>query len=165
LPEVSLRSPFPPEDVPRIWEWIEPFRNRVSDDFSPKTLMEFLVYFREQSMRSHTWAVYRSGELGGLVTYEKISPVVGTAHCIFKKSFWGRATTMPALQAAIHEMFGESVKLTLPVMDGNKAMLSLLSDLGASREGVLEKHTVRGGKPINVVMLALFRDTFDKEKV
>jgi RimJ/RimL family protein N-acetyltransferase len=162
---VTLRSPFPVEDVPRIWEWIEPFRWRVSDDYSPKTLAEFVVYFRGLSARCRTWAVYRNRELGGLITYEALSPIVGTAHCTFKKSFWGSKTTVPALEQAIAEMLAESPKLSLPVMQGNKAMIALLARMGATQEGVLRKHTMREGRPIDVVMMAIFRPEAEQRKV
>lgn len=160
---VEIHSPFPTAEIPRIWGWIEPFRWRVSDDFSPKTLTEFITFYRAQAERAKTWAVYRDGELGGAITYEQVSPIVGTAHCVFKKSFWGRKTTIPALQAAIGQMFECCTKLSLPVMDGNKAMLSLLRELGASKEGALEKHTLRDGKPVDLVLLALFKEKFGKE--
>jgi RimJ/RimL family protein N-acetyltransferase len=157
LPEVSLRSPFPPEDVPRIWEWIEPFRWRVSDDYSPKTLMEFVLHFQATAARSKTWGVYRDGELGGCITYDQVSPIVGTAHVVFKKSFWGHATTFSALQLAMAECFESCQKLSQPVVSGNKAMISLLKKLGASTEGTLVAHSRRDGKPIDIVLLALFR--------
>ena len=38
---VRVESPFPAHAVPRIWTWIERFRNRVADDFAPQTLEEF----------------------------------------------------------------------------------------------------------------------------
>lgn len=162
---VEIQSPFPTAEIPRIWGWLEPFRWRVSDDFSPKTLTEFIAFYRAQSERSTTWAVYRDGELGGVITYEQVSPVVGTAHCTFKKSFWGRTTTMPALQSAIAQMFERCSKLSLQVIDGNKAMLALLKELGASKEGTLIAQTTREGKPVDLVMLALFKDKFGKEAV
>lgn len=155
--EVILRSPFPAEDVPRIWNWIEPFRWRVSDDFSPKTLAEFLSHFSALASRGRTWAVYRGGELGGVISYEKLSPIVGTAHVVFKKSFWGRGTTVPALRLAGAEMLADVPKLSLPVFQGNKAMVALLMVAGAVQEGVLKKHSQRNGKPIDVVMMAFFR--------
>lgn len=141
---VELRSPFPAEDIPRIWAWIEPFRWRVSDDFSPKTLAEFVVHFRGVAERAaKTWAVYVSGELGGVITYERLSPVVGTAHATFKKSFWGQKTTLPAIDEAVNEMLADRPKLSLPVIEGNKAMMGLLKKLGATQEGVLKAHTLR----------------------
>lgn len=155
---VELRSPFPAEDIPRIWAWIEPFRWRVSDDFSPKTLAEFVVHFRGVAERAaKTWAVYVSGELGGVITYERLSPVVGTAHATFKKSFWGQKTTLPAIDEAVNEMLADRPKLSLPVIEGNKAMMGLLKKLGATQEGVLKAHTLRDGKPLDLVLMALFR--------
>jgi RimJ/RimL family protein N-acetyltransferase len=154
---VEISRPFPFEDAPRVWGWIEPFRNRVSDDFSPKTMPEFLLHFRQMAESSKTWAVYRDGELGGMITYQQVSPVVGTAHCTFKKQFWGSTVTIPAIQQAVAEMFEDCEKLSLPVLAGNLAIISLLKKLGAVKEGVLRAQTRRDGKPVDMVMMAMFK--------
>jgi RimJ/RimL family protein N-acetyltransferase len=143
---------------------MEPFRARVSDDFSPKTIEEFIPFFLRATEQQTTWAVYRDGELGGMISFQQISPLVGTAHCVFKKSFWGHNTTIPALEPAIAEMFQTVRKLSLYVMEGNKSMISLLKKLGATNEGVLRAHTTRDGKPINVVMMALFPKVIEKKE-
>lgn len=155
--EVTLRSPFPPEDVPRIWTWMEPFRWRVSDDFSPKTLADFIPYFRALEARGKSWAVYRGDELGGVLNYEQVSPVVGSFHCIFKKAFWGRGTTAAAVTAALPEMFERCQKMVVPVVVGNHSMLSLLTALGGSREGVLKGQSRRDGKPVDIALMSFFK--------
>jgi RimJ/RimL family protein N-acetyltransferase len=154
---VEIRSPFPLEDAIRIWTWLQPFAGRVTDDFSPKTLPEFLTHFRSMSKRAKTWGVYREGELGGFISFEKVSPVVGTAHCTFRKNFWGTATTVPAIQLAVAEMFEHCEKLSLPVMADNLAIISLLKKLGAVKEGILRAQTRRDGKPVDMTMMALFK--------
>lgn len=159
---VEIVSPFPMSDAPRIWAWSEAFRAKVSDDFSPKTLPEFLEHFRQTAEVATTWAVYRDGELGGMISYQQASPVVGTAHCVFKKAFWGEATTRVAIQSAVAQMFQRCEKLSLPVLAGNLAIISLLKKMGASKEGVLRAQTRRDGKPVDMVMMALFKPTQEK---
>lgn len=142
---------------------MQPFLGRVSDDYSPKTVEDFIAFFERAADQQKTWAVYRNGELGGMISYQQVSPIVGTAHCVFKKTFWGHATTMEALRQAFLHMFENCTKISSPVMEGNKAMLSLLMKMGAKREGVLEAHTLRDGKPLNLVMTAFFRDSFTQK--
>ena len=154
---VELRSPFPAEDIPRIWAWTDPFRWRISDDFSPKTLAEFIPFFRALVERGRSWAVYVGGELGGVINYEQASPIVGSFHCIFKRSFWGRNTTATALRMAFPEMFAMCEKLTIPVVTGNRSMISLLTSLGATKEGVLKAHTRRDGKPVDLALMAFHK--------
>lgn len=153
---VTISSPFPVAEVPRIFSWMAPFMARVSDDYSPKTMDAFVEWFMGQSAVMKTWGVYRDGELGGVISFQQISPVVGTAHATFKKTFWGQATSVPALQLASAEMFQTCQKVALPVFGNNKSMLGLLAKLGAKKEGILKAHTVRDGKPLDIVMLALF---------
>jgi hypothetical protein len=40
--------------------------------------------------RQKTWAVYGDGELGGLITFERLSPWLGTAYCLFQPDFQGK---------------------------------------------------------------------------
>src|SRR6185312_5613880 len=153
---VEIRSPFPPSETPRIFLWMQPFLARVSDDFSPKTIEDFIPFFLKAAEQQKTWAVYRDGELGGRISYQQVSPVVGTAHIVFKKSFWGHNTSIPAMELAAPEMFRHCKKLSFQVMEGNKAMISLLKKFGAKTEGTLQAQTTRNGKPIGVVLLAAF---------
>lgn len=160
---ITVSSPFPLADIPRVFAWMEPFRARVSDDFSPKTMTDFIEWWgRQEAAGMKTWGVYRSGELGGVISFQQISPVVGTAHCTFKKTFWGSATTSEALRLAFAEMFEIVPKVSSPVFQTNKAMLGLLVKMGAKKEGVLEAHTMQNGKPVNLVMIGCFKNSFGK---
>jgi RimJ/RimL family protein N-acetyltransferase len=143
--------------VPRIWNWIEPFRARVSDDFSPKTMAEFLTHFSALAARGRTWGVYRAEELGGVIWCEPSSPRVCAAGCAFKRSFWGAKTAVPALASASAEMLASFPKVSIAVMRGNKALISALAQVGARREATLRGHTARAGKPIDIVVMAMFR--------
>jgi hypothetical protein len=110
--------------------------------------------------RTKTWAVYGDGELGGLITFEQLSPWLGTAHCLFKPSFQGKGIAPDACRVALTEMFTLVGKLEFYVNSGNKAIGSMLVNLGAKREGLLEKHTLCGGKPTDLIIYGLPKDRF-----
>lgn len=159
---IEVRSPFPIEALPRIWRWIEPFREKLSDDFSPKTLEAFIAMKLPHWDRKRTWAVYGDGELGGLIEFEKLTPYVGTAHFLLKPEFQRQGLSMKAARIAAEDIFEhEGVgKLAFFIPSGNLAIGSLLVNLGAKREGTLEGHTLRGGKPTDLWIYGLSKEVF-----
>jgi len=164
---IRVESPFPEYAVPRIWIWTEQFRRRVADDFGPKTLDEFVADWQASRDRGRrTWAVYRDGELGGLVTFDPWSPMVGTTHCLFARRFWGHETTLPALRAAYQQIFdvtGVQKLLSFAFAD-NRQLGVIAHRLGARTEGVLRQQTMRGGKPVDMVLFGLLREEFDANR-
>lgn len=159
---MTVRSPFPDHAWPRVWTWIQSFRARVCDDFAPKTLDEFVEQSIERAKRERTWGVYRDDELGGLITFHQINPVTGVSHVLFKRSFWGEATTIPAITAVYRELFAAGVrKISSAVFADNHAILSLARKIGAREEGLLRQHTQRDGRMVDMVALGLLKEDFD----
>jgi RimJ/RimL family protein N-acetyltransferase len=160
--QIDVRSPFPFEALPRIWRWIEPFRAQLSNDSSPKTLDEFLAFKAPNWKKRRTWAIYGDGELGGLIEFEKLDSWLGTAHFLLKPEFHRQGLSIKAARIAAADIFEhEGIgKLTFQILAGNLAIGSLLCNLGARREGTLEGHTLRGGKPTDLWVYGLSKETF-----
>lgn len=160
---VTICSPFPEFALPRVWIWTKEFRSRVADDYGPKTLEAFVDQYRARlhaGMKS--WAVERGGELGGLVTFEPTSPMCGSAHCVFKKAFWGHETTVEAMRLAFAEVFSAGIKkiLSLAFAD-NVQLLYAVRLLGFEKEGVLRKQTQRGGELVDMMALGCTHEDFE----
>jgi RimJ/RimL family protein N-acetyltransferase len=161
---IEVVSPFPLQSLPRVWRWIQSFRDRVSDDYSPQTLDAFVEKALADAGRLQTWAVYRDGELGGMVSFERWTDVLGTCHCLFKREMWGRKTTLPALQQIAGEIFaGGTTKIAMCVFSDNRAIKALIKDLGGVTEGQYRKHTMRGGQLVDMTALALFKEGFEAQ--
>lgn len=160
--QIEVRSPFPIESLPRTWPWMEPFRAKVSDDFSPQNLPDFLTAMVAKWDSIRTWSVYGDGELGGLITFEKLTPWVGTAHLLLKAEFHRRGIAVQAAKIAVTEMFKqESIgKLACYPLAGNLAIGSLLCNLGGKREGTLAGHTLCDGKPTDMWLYGLLKTDF-----
>ena len=157
-----LVKPFPMYELPRVWLWVQQFRRQISDDFSPKTLDEFVDVEMERMNRQMTWGVYRDGELGGLIVFEPSSPVAGTSHITFRRSFWKPKTTVPAIREAYSEIFAAGYRKILSfVFADNNAIRSLAREIGLKEEGVLRGQTLRNGRPIDMVALGLLREEFE----
>jgi RimJ/RimL family protein N-acetyltransferase len=148
-----------------VWAWIEEFRDRIADDFAPQTLDEFVDQWVAENGSRKTWGVWRADDLGGLVIWQPDPriPGIGTTHAVFKKTFWGRATTRPALAEIYTELFGSGVrKIQALPFRSNNAIIALAKSGGARTEGILERHTMRRGKLVDVVILALFKEDFQR---
>jgi RimJ/RimL family protein N-acetyltransferase len=182
--EVEVKSPFPFEALPRVWRWIEPFKEKVSDDFSPQNEEQFLSFMAGKWKVQKTWAVYGNGELGGLIQFERLTPWLGTAHFLLKREFQGlssrgerpvgKGTGIPrqpgiAIQAcriAAADIFeNEGVgKLTFNPFAHSLAIASILINLGAKREGTLTGHTLCGGKPTDMWVYGLTKEGFQEKQ-
>lgn len=160
---LCVTNPFPFEALPRVWGWIAKFRERISDDFSPRTQDEFVAALAESWPRYLTWAIRADGELGGLVTFERLSPWIGTARIVLKPDFQGKGLAAKAARAAAAEIFATGVgKLALHLFEGNLALSSMAASLGAKREGCLKGHSLRDGKPIDVWVYGLSKAQFER---
>jgi RimJ/RimL family protein N-acetyltransferase len=111
-----------------------------------------------------TWAVYRGSELCGMVSFT-LGPngLTGDTHALFRKDFWGKATTQTALRMVYGEIFASGVHRIhgAPFKD-NGAMISLARTVGFQREGILRETTMRGGEYVDQVMLGMTEGDFEK---
>lgn len=170
LGALEVRSPFPFHEVPRVWDWMhEVPRSRLFDDDGPKDIDQFLLKWeRMLSGGMRTWAVYRGVELGGVISFTKMTPIAGEAHCVFKKAFWGHGTTRVALIEVFNEIFGPEHEPSPMGVDkiwgymypDNGGILALLNSIGGEVEAKLERHTTRGGEPVNLMVVGIHKENF-----
>ena len=162
---VAIEEPFPLHAVPRVWAWTQQFRDRVADDFGPQTLDEFVQQWERDAVAGRrTWIVLRDGEMGGVITSRKISPMVADAHCIFKREFWGQGTTAEALRLVFEQVFLSGVeKISAMTFADNHALLGLVKRLGFEREGLLRSQTKRNGVAADVVIVGVTKDRFQNQ--
>ena len=155
---IEITYPFPFERFAEVWEWMQPFFASVADDFSPVTAEQFLAIEESRKDQVVTFAIWRDGELGGCVWAYPVSPILVDCHCVFKKSFFGHRTTLPALEQVKELLFNEGVeKIQMQVFAHNNAVRSLIRKLGGVEEGRLRAHTRQQGSPIDVIVYGLFK--------
>jgi RimJ/RimL family protein N-acetyltransferase len=145
-----------------MWRWIQHFRDRIADDFFPKNVDDFVDHWIAEERSRRSWGVYRSGELGGVITSKRIAPTVADFHCLFSPAFWGRDTVVPALGQACDIIFQdpEIDKLATDVFAKNHSIAGMIRHFGVTREGLLHGHTRQGGKLVDLQILGLQRERF-----
>lgn len=141
---------------------MKPFLRRVADDFAPQTVEQFVDFSQKAASQSRTWGIYRDGELGGVICLDMVNPVTGLGHITCKKEFWGRKTTDPACQLALEAIFNEAglLKISAMVFADNQAARSLYKRFGGKEEGVLRSQTMRGGEPVDMILVGLTAEDF-----
>jgi RimJ/RimL family protein N-acetyltransferase len=145
-----------------VWEWVKSFRTRVCDDYSPATVEAYVQQAIAHPGNERTWAVWRDGELGGLISFQSWNPIAGITHCLFKRSFWGPDTTHTALRLAYDEVFASGVQtVNAFVFEDNHPIRALAKRLGARElRDPIQKFTMRGGEPVNAVVIQLSKESF-----
>lgn len=160
--QYSLVSPFPERHWPRVWAWVEEFRDRVADDFAPQTIEAFVQQRIEGQLYEMTWGVLRDGELGGLVIVTPLNRHLAMAHVIFKKSFWGHETTLRAIAAVFAEVFAAGFgKISSVAFADNHQILGLVRKMGGGKEGHLSRNTLRRGVAVDQMVLGIRKDDFE----
>ena len=98
------------------------------------------------------------------MTFERMSPWLGSVRYLLKPDFQGHGFTLKASRLAVAEMFAEPGlgKLEFQVLAAPYcAMSSLVCALGARREGTLIGHTMSGGHPRDVWLYGLTKEVFE----
>ena len=80
------------------------------------------------------------------------------------RTCWGKGYAKEASLAVIDFCFSKKVdlrKITLGVIENNKAALKLYKNLKFNQEGLLKSHTFHNGEWCNTVRMALFNPNFN----
>lgn len=159
---IELVSPFPTQSLQLAWSWLNEFPERNFDDYGPKTPSQFGVHMVErEEAGERTWLVKKDGAPVGIVGYQPVTPRMGWFHGIcFTRAAWGRETTQAAVGRVINELFASGVeKIGAAYYADNPRIGRFLEHLGAVDEGLLRAHTLRGGQPVDMRLVAIFPET------
>jgi len=151
--------PWDDADWPAAWVWFKPFWDRVANDFSPKTLEDFMEMKRAESPITIARGVYRDRELGGVLSAIHLDPSLCQVHVFLKREFWGAETVIPAVCQGQQLLWSLGYKkLWCLAYADNHRVIGLLDRIGARYEGTLFKHTQRCGEMVDMVSYGIYRD-------
>ena len=159
----AITSPFPEEYLPLMWGWLDEFREQMVDDYCPKTFEEMV----EKNKRdlAHGAKVYAViGEAGvpvGVIWGELAGDDVYLGHLVFARYALSAAEKMAATRESLRRLFAAGArKVVWQVLADNRAFLIFLRRIRAHVEGHLRDGTRRGGKLVDVVLMASFPGDF-----
>ena len=156
---VTVRIALPP--VETLWAWLNEFPLNNFDDFGPKSEEDLMVEFTRRAHRGeYTWTAYVDEQPAGVIGFAPFSPYCGSFHGIcFAKEWHGKGVARKAVSLALNEIFDMGFqKVSAALFRDNLRVRNFLHNLGFRPEGMLVKQTLRGGVPMDMVLVALFKE-------
>lgn len=153
--------PFPLEELPLAWEWMNEFPAANIDDYGPKTYEEFKEQIIQRMRSEVICGVKYKGKLVGIIGYIPLNARYGMFHGIcFSKAVHGKHICSEAVRTFIAKLFATGVdKISASYFAQNRRIRRFLKSLGAVDEGYLRKQTVQNGKYVDAILVAIFRET------
>lgn len=159
-------APFPAEDYPLLWSWLNEFPERNFDDRGPKSVKQLGSEIR---LREHSgefvWQVrHRSIPVGAIGYIQKTREIAAFHGICFSKHVHGTGIPLEAVGMALELAFGNGTTTVeaLYFWD-NRRVARFLRKLGGDpcSEEFIPCGSVRGGKPVHwrrtVIPIELFR--------
>lgn len=167
ISEVTLVSPFPPDKFSLVWQWVNEYPDRNLDDFSPQTCEDFINVMNARVHTEQSWGVAKGSELCGIINYCPWSEHCGIFHGIcFTERAWGRETTEKSVRLVLAQLFSEGVhKVSAMYFSDNIKIDRFLRDLGAVQEGYLVGQTMRNRQPVDMILVAIFKEAFNADRI
>lgn len=133
---IELLSPFPETDYPAMYHWFASLKGGRDYYDHGTTLNEFVELQRRRSPHVQTWGAYRNDELGGYIEFAPCDARVGFAKLIFKKSFWGNKSCVPAIDNAMEQIWSQGFEAVLfDPLFRNSQIRYMLRQVGAREAG------------------------------
>ncbi len=165
--QITVSSPFPSSEWFSVYHWITQggMWDHIADDNVPRDVEGFCALQESlDTVGRISWGISRDGILGGFVLLEPdpLRPWIVHCHCLFRKEFWGRKTTIPALRQVAAEIFSAGVeRIEMRVFTSNRAIRALIPILGGVEEGVIRNQTKQNGNPIDMAVYGLNKADFE----
>ena len=156
---IELVTPFPRENYLLIHRWMLEHRERMLDNFWPAALDKFAAELdRRAAAGERSSLVLQDGAPVGFLGYARITPHLGTLRGVcFAHEVHGNGTALRALRTLLQAEFDAGVYkiLAWPFADNRRAR-AFYAKAGGIHQGLLERHTVRGGVMVDICLMAFF---------
>ena len=151
-------NPFPLADAPRVWFWVKDIRHRLFDDTVPSEQFAFTGGLVERlSGAIQSWGIYQDNLLVGMVFTEPAQVGSSLLTCLYRPDAGNVA------KEGLRQIVGELIAagpVQCSVFANNKAVISMLSEIGARRAARLYGQLVRDGKPADVDVFVITKESY-----
>jgi len=144
-----------------VWQWLQEFPLANFDDFGPKSVADLVIDVQRRIARGErVWVAWRNCAPIGIIGYAPVNSYCGMFHGIcFAEEWHNTGVAQAAVGKVIDEIFATSQqKISASFFRDNERVHSFLHGLGFTFEGLMTRQTLRGGKPVDMLLLALFKE-------
>lgn len=168
-PEVDLISPFPSNQIHRVYGWMQCVRNLTSHDFGPKTKEDFDKMAQQYIDTMLTFGIIdkenklhlqHPAPLVGVLAFEMSVPTIAGMHFASTRKAWGTRIIDQAIQVAINKLFESSgylLRVNALINEKNIPAYTFLRRNGFDKEAVLRDMVLVGGIPVNMTQMVALR--------
>lgn len=148
---VDLVSPFPPNNIPLLWEWLHEFPLQNFDDGGPKTLREFSAALKQREAQGQIISEVRyEGEPVGVVGIARTSPSqVEFCGVCFTRKVHGKGVALAAIRKILAYASYDGVRSAVATyFADNVAVAKMFKKLGAVEVDSFLNPTKRKGQAV-----------------
>ncbi len=172
----DLVTPFPENQLRRLFNWMHSFKTSVFADGSPQTPEEFIPYMKFVLERSVTYGVIdKHNELGlnheapmvGYVAFDP-TPINAYAHVASTRRCFGTGLIDEAAKLAVTDMFAllpSLLRISATIIPWNRPARALAERIGMEYEGRMRHMVLQKGKPIDIVHYGMTRSKWGELQV
>jgi len=160
---IEIVSPFPEEALPEAWEWAHEFPASNFDDYGPRSFEQFEAEILSRNEREQrTWGVKHDGRWCGLVGFYSGNQRTGMMRGIlFARHVHGQGVARQAVSRILNGLFDDGIeKIGAAYFADNYHVDRFLKNLGGVQEGYLRAQTMRAARPVDMRLVAIFKDGF-----
>lgn len=160
LVDVELVSPLPISWCPDVWGWLQVDPTANFDDYGPQNQEQFANECQRRFQSEWIWGVAVDGQRAGAVGAVSMTPRLVSLHgIVFRESVRGTGAAHIGVSKVLDVLWNNGVeKVIASYFSDNMRVHSFLKKLGAVEEGYLKAHTIRNGEPIDMRLVAWFRE-------
>lgn len=153
-------SPYPEEQLDRLWGWIQEFSHQMNNDRSPQSFEELVkANAHLNASGGKAYALMLEGKTMGTVWADNVSDGMYMGHLVFDRSL-STKEKLDFSREALQKMFAAGArKIIWHLYADNRAFRIFLKKLGAEIEGTLKQGTRRKGELVDVTMMASFPES------
>lgn len=159
-PDITLLEGVPPSLYPKVWAWLHEFPENNFDDSSVRSYEEFAASMEDRAHTERIWLVSAAGEPCGIIAYLPLDARLGCFHGIcFARAVHGQRIAKHAVRHVLDLIFASGTeKIQAAFFATTPRINRFLLGLGAVTEGLLRKQATRHGVPVDMQLLAFFKD-------
>jgi len=169
---VDLISPFPANQVSRLWSWLHSFKTTNFADGSPQSLEEFIPWTLTRLMNVLSYGVIDKNNILnmkhevpmiGFIAIEPATAETAYYHVASTRRAHGKGLLSEATQLAIRDVFDQIpplLRIGAAIVPWNKKARTFVEQEGFQYEGRIRHAALQKGKPIDIVHYGLTREAW-----